>query len=301
MNEAPVVPAGGRDDSARLLADMDRLRADAREDRRAYAFPLVLFGVLILASPLVYVPQYWSQEALEQGITVDPGPFPQFFPLWGAFIRYPELIGWYWAVTVAGGLWLTSWWYRRRARLRGVETDVRVPIAAAGAALLGFVLWEPLLSIFLRETTDVVGLYSTPAVNLPILFVAAASSAVAFFAARGAGGWARTAAVFAGTFLAAVAFGALGVYLIGGYAALVAIGVALVVLAWWERSVPLLVTSVLFLVTCVPANHPIHEWDIAAIYGLDGWDPREVAFFSVLVPGVVLLAGGVLAAIGKRR
>lgn len=301
MNEAQLVPAGGRDESVGLLADMDRLRDRVRVDRRAFAFPLFLFGVLILVSPLVYVPQYWSQEALAQGIVVDPGPFPQFFPQWGTFIRYPELIGWYWAVTVAGGLWLTSWWYRRRARLRGVGTDVRVPIAAAGAALLGFVLWEPLLSIFLWETADFLGLYSAPAVNLPILFVSAALSAVAFVMARRAEGWVRTTAVFAGTFLAAVAFGAIGVYLIGGYAALMVIGAALVVLAWWERSALLLAVSLLFLVVSVPANHPIHQWDITAIYGIDGWDPREVAFFSVLAPAAVLIVGGVLAVLRNRR
>lgn len=301
MNETRLVPAGGRDESVGLLADMDRLRTRVRVDRRAFTFPLFLFGALILVSPLVYVPRYWSEEALAQGIVVDPGPFPQFFPLWGTFIRYPELIGWYWAVTVAGGLWLTSWWYRRQARLRGVETDVRVPIAAAGAALLGFVLWEPMLSLFLRETTDLMTLYSTPSVNLLILFVSAALSVAAFVVARRADGWARTAAVFAGTFLATVAFGAIGVYLIGGYAALVVIGAALVMLAWWERSALLFAVSSLFLVVSVPANHPIHQWDIAAIYGADGWDPREVAFFSVLAPGVVLVVGGVLAVVRNRR
>jgi hypothetical protein len=158
-----------------------------------------------------------------------------------------------------------------------------------------------MLSLFLRETTDVMGLYSTPAVNLPILFVSAALSAAAFVMARRADGWARTAAVFAGTFLAAVAFGAIGVYLIGGYAALVVIGAALVVLAWWERSALLFAVSLLFLVVSVPANHPIHQWDIAAIYGADGWDPRQVAFFSVLAPGAVLIVGGVLAVLRNRR
>jgi hypothetical protein len=287
--------------SADLLGELATLRARTRADRRAYAFPLFLFGALILVSPLVYVSQYWSEEALAQGIQVDQGPFPQFFPLWGVFIRYPELVGWFWAVTVVGGLWLTAWWYRRHARLRGVATDVRVPIAAAGAALLGFVLWEPMLSLVLQETTDIMGLYSTPAVNLPILFVSAALSVAAFVMARRADGWMRTVAVFVGTFLAAVAFGAIGVYLIGGYAALMVIGAALVMLAWWERSTLLFAVSVLFLVVSVPANHPIHELDIATIYGVDGWDPREVAFFSVLAPGAVLVVGGVLAVLRNRR
>jgi hypothetical protein len=148
------------------------------------------------------------------------------------------------------------------------------------------------------------GLYSTPAVNLSILFVSAALSVGVFVLARRATGWVRTAAVFAGTFLAAVAFGAIGVYLIGGYAALMVIGAALVALAWWERSVLLLVISLVFLVVSVPANHPIHQWDIMAIYGqttsFDA-DPRGLAFFSVLAPGAVLLVGGVLALIRNRR
>ncbi|GAB3450507.1 hypothetical protein [Actinophytocola sediminis] len=186
--------------SADLLGELATLRARTRADRRAYAFPLILFGVLILLSPLVYVSRHWSREELARGILVDQGPFPQFFPMSGSFIRYPELVGWY-----------------------------------------------------------------------------------------------------VGTFLATVAFGAIGVYLIGGYAAFVAIGVALVVLAWRERSALLLAISLVFLLVSVPANHPIHQWDITAIYGVDGWDSQQVAFFSVLAPGVVLLVGGALAVIGNRR
>lgn len=270
-----------------LLSELDDLRYRARVDRHAYVFPLFLFGALILLSPLVYLP------AESQGHPGDQGPFPPFVPNLAIFLRYPELVGWYWMATVVGGLWLTSWWYRRQARRRGVETDVRGAAAAAGAALFGLVLWEPLLSAVLRETVG--NLRSAPAVNLPILFGSAALSAAALVLARG-----RPAALFAGAFLAAVAFGAIGVYLLNGYAALLAIGVALLVLAWWERSGLLLAVALAFLVASAPAIHG----NALGLYGQTsslGADPRRLAFFSVLAPGVVLLVGGVVAVLRNRR
>jgi hypothetical protein len=89
-------------------------------NRHAYAFPLFLFGALILLAPLGYV----GAPPLDdfQLVPVDSGPFPQFA---AHFVRHPDLVGWYWVMTVVGGLWLTGWWYQHRARRHGVETDIR--------------------------------------------------------------------------------------------------------------------------------------------------------------------------------
>jgi hypothetical protein len=229
--------------SADLLADLRALRDRTRDDRHAFTFPLFLFAGLILLAPLCYVTMHLPQEAFEHGV-----------------------VGWYWTIAIVGGWWLTSWWYRQRARQSGVETDVWPAAAAAGAAFLGFLIWEPLFMTFLGHRLDLYPLYSLPAVNLPILVVSCALAAITFWWSLRPRrtGWPRTAGVFVATFLATTAFGAVGVYFIEGFAALMVIAAALLMLAWWERS-------------------------------------KLFALFSVLAPAVTLLAGGVVAALKARR
>lgn len=280
-----------------VLADLDVLRRRARGDRHAYAFPLFLFGALILLAPLLYV-----SAPLPPGefVQVDTGPFPQF--TFGFFLRYPDLVGWYWVLTIVGGLWLTGWWYRHRARQRGVETDIHVTTVAAGAALLGFLVWQPVFATLLADVFHHYGgLYSSPALNLPVLFGSAALAAVAGLWSRRRTGWARSAGVACAAFLATVAFGALGVYLISGYAALVIIAAALLMLAWAERSVLLTIVGVVFAGVALLVN----LYDVQNVFyrlgWTGGWDSRVTALQTVLLPGVVLLVGGVVAVIGRRR
>jgi len=232
-------------------------------------------------------------------VVVDQGPFPLFTPI---FLVYPELVGWYWVLTIVGGLWLTGWWYRRQARRRGVETDIRVITTAAVAALLGFLAWQPLFETLLRKLfDDYMGLYSTPVVNLPILFGSAALATFAGLWSLRHTGWARTAGVGVTTFLATVAFGAVAVYLIRGYAALLIIAAVLLVLAWAERSVLLAIVGGLFTGAALLVN----LYDVQNVfYRLGwhaGWNDQVSTLQSLLLPGVVLLVGGVAAVIGNRR
>jgi hypothetical protein len=285
-----------------LLTDLRALRERTRADRHGYTFPLFLFGVLILLAPLCYVPMAITQEMWENGFTVISGMFPQFEPMW-VHVKYPDLVGWYWVLTIVGGLWLTSWWYRRRARQSGVETDTRPAAAAAGAAMIGLLLWQPLFDIAVQEL-GLFPLYSLPAVNLPLLFISTALSVAVFWWSLRPQrvGWPRTAGVFVATFLATIAFGSLSIYFLDGYAALMVIGIALAMLAWWERSVLLAVIATVFVLVSIPSNHAIYQWDISTIYGVH-WltNARLYAFLSVLAPGVTLLVGGVVAAIRTRR
>jgi hypothetical protein len=274
-----------------VVADLAALRRRARRDRHAYAFPLFLFGALILLAPLCYL----DTDATEG----DSGPFPQFV---SSLVRYPFLLGWYWVLAIVGGLWLTSWWYRHRARRHGVETDIRVPTAAAVAALLGFLAWQPLFTTLLIELfPHYMGPFSTPAVNLPILFGCAALAATAWLWGARRTGWARTVAAAVAAFLATVSFGAVSAYFHGGYAQLVIIGIALLVLAWAERSVLLAVVGGVFTSLALVINLD----DELRIYSRLGWGYSEHVQFSalqtLLLPGVVLLAGGVAAVIGNRR
>ncbi|HEX6353635.1 hypothetical protein [Actinophytocola sp.] len=285
-------------DTTALLADLRKLRTRARMDRQAHAFPLFLFGALILLAPVCYASyDPWTELEL---VPNDRGPFPQFTP--GILLKYPELVGWYWALTIVGGLWLTGWWYRHRARRHGVETDTRMPTAATVAALLGFLVWGPLFSTLLEAGfDDFDGSYSTPAVNLPILFAAAALAVAAGLWSGRRTGWSRTAGVAVAAFFAAVAFGALGVYFSHGYAALVIIAAALLALAWVERSALLTVTGVLFTGVALLVN----LYNVENVFYRLGWDSgsdqQVVAVQSLLPAGIVLVVGGVVAVVRQRR
>jgi hypothetical protein len=287
-----------------LLDDLRSLRTRARADRHGYAFPLFLFGALVLLAPLAYVSTPYNPDDPAGFEIVGRGPFPQFAPMFGN-VTYPGLIDWYWVLTIVGGMAVTGWWYRRRALRLGIETDTRIPFVAAGAALAGFLLWEPLLTGLLSEDGT---LYSSPEINLPVL-VASAVAATAVLA------WAfrpqrtdtqRAAGVFAGILLASLTFAAVGVYMIKGFPALLAIAAALLVLAWWERSTLLAVVGILFTAASIPANHSLWYWDFGYLFQDLGWssmwdDGRVFALQNLLLPGLVLLAGGAVAALTRTR
>lgn len=294
-----------------LLGDLRTLRARARADRRGFAFPLLLFGGLILFAPALYQPLSVpgiSQEEL-MTLQVDAGPFPQFTPRLGQF-EHAWLIDYYWILVIVGGLAATGWWYRHRARRLGVEANIAVTYAAAGATLFGVLVGPNLLQLMITEDGYPVALYSAPWINLPLLFGAAILSAVTFY-------WGsrpvrtsrqRTATTFAGMLLATVALSALCVYFFMGYAELIVLAVALLALAWWERSTLLVVVAVLFTAVSIPANHSLWYWDLPNMFEQLGWssttaalmtDTRVHAWQTLLVPGLLLVAGGAVAALTR--
>lgn len=269
-----------------VLAELDALRRRTRGDRHAYSFPLFLFGGLILLAPVCYL----SYRPPEAG-TIDIGPFPQLTPV--GWLVYPDLVGWYWILTIVGGFWLTNRWYRHRAHRRGVETDFQVPAAVACAALLGFLVWPTFFTVAVTGDRFVV--------NLTILLVSAVLAAAALLWARH--DRARTAGLAAATFFATIAAGAIGMYFRHGYAALVIIAAALLALAWVERSVLLTVVSVLFA-GVAPLVNVYNLENVAFRLGwtpADYWDLRVISLQVLLLPALVLLAGGAVAVIGNRR
>jgi hypothetical protein len=288
-----------------LLGDLRSLRDRARADRHGYAFPLFLFAGLILLAPLVYVPAVPLPEP-DGSVLLDGGPFPQFVPMFASPVEYPGLVGWYWVLTIVLGLAATGWWYRQRAARLGVETDVRVTFVAAGAAFAGFLLWQPVLDTFAMHVGHGIPLYSAPWLNLPILFGSAlfATAVLAWTVRPQRTERQRWAGVFAGVLLASLTFACVGVYLLKGFSALLVIAAALLVLAWWERSTLLGVVGTVFAVAAIPANHWLWNWDVPDIYARLGWDAewtdlRVYAVQSLLLPGLVLLAGGAVAALTR--
>jgi hypothetical protein len=130
-------PAGEAD----LLGEMKALRRRARTARHAYWFPLVLFGLLILASaPFYILPDY------QTGMTaVAQGSLP--LPVLGGFpgVTAHGYLGYYWLAALLAGLLLTLLWYRWNARRVGLQTPARGTVVTV-AVLTGLALVIPLLS-----------------------------------------------------------------------------------------------------------------------------------------------------------
>jgi hypothetical protein len=293
-------------DNTTLLTELSQLRRRAREDRHGYAFTLLLFGVLILAAPLLYTPdanpnfELWGFDPKVGGsnplvriFRTMTGPIPP---------AHPTLIAWYWLLVLVVGFGVTAWWYRRRAARVGVETDTRGLIIAgiagfAGFFLSTFVFWRYALS-----------LYGAWQVNLSLMFGSLALATLAMWRLRG------PLRVFVASLFDTVTFSAIAVYTNKGFSALLVIAGGLLVLAWLERSVLLGVVSVLFTLVAIPSAAMIHtvglHLDPAALFWQLGWrndwtttavDLQISVLQQLILPAAVLIVGGTIAALRHRR
>lgn len=288
--------------STGLLGELHALRDRAREDRHGYAFSLLLFGVLLLAAPLLYAPapdldrydvdsfdpRLHGDNVLEQVFRTTAGPDP----------AHPTLIACYWLVVLVAGFGATAWWYRRRAARVGIETDTRAFLVAAGAAFAGFILGTYVLS---RYTLSLYGAWQ---VNLALMVGSLAIAALVLWRTR------HPLGVFAAAVCCAVTFSSIAVYANKGFSALLVIAGGLLVLAWLERSTLLTVVSVLFTVVAIPSAimlvNALVIIEPAVMFSAVGWQPdgfdtRANALAQLLLPAVVLLAGGTVAAVRYRR
>jgi hypothetical protein len=283
-----------------LLTDLRQLQARAREDRHGYAFSLLLFGVLILAAPLLYSP---SDHVGDPFDSYDPkltgsNPLIQIFRTSaGPDPAHPTLIAWYWLCVLVIGFGATAWWYRRRAARVGLETDTRAFLITAVAGFVGFFLGT---FVFSRYALSLFGAWQ---VNLSLLFGSLVLAAFVLWWNR------RPIGVFLGSVCGAVAFSSIAVYTNKGFSALLVIAGGLLVLAWLERSVLLGVVSVLFTLVAVPGtaviSSPFGHLDPAAAFWHLGWqvdyaDTRLYALHQLLLPAAVLLVGGAIAAVRSR-
>lgn len=102
-----------------LLAGVAALRRDVRRDRHAYWLPLVLFGVLALASAPLYVDPL-GPDVLRAG-----NGSGVLTALGGDLLAHSAAIGWFWLAALIGGYLASLWWYRRHALRVGLETPTR--------------------------------------------------------------------------------------------------------------------------------------------------------------------------------
>ena len=155
-------PATAEARTGQLLADLNRMRRQARTARHAYWFPLLLFGLLTCGAAPLYVVAAAPPPA-SAVLTSGPGPILLGGMPIGGLSFY---IGWYWAVALVGGYLLTLLWYRRHARRAGVWTPARgylitgvvltvlalaVPPLTMWLHPLGL-LWLPLGDVWIRGT-----------------------------------------------------------------------------------------------------------------------------------------------------
>jgi hypothetical protein len=107
-------------DPAVLLGEMATLREHTRAQLRAYWFPLLLFGLLIVGAVRTYTP-------LVVGGPADGQLYPDTLAPWH-----------YWVPALLLGSLLTAGWYRWRGGRVGAEGRVLPAIAAGALAVVGF-------------------------------------------------------------------------------------------------------------------------------------------------------------------
>lgn len=284
-----------------LLAELQALRQRAREDRHGYAFSLFLFGALILAAPLLYVPAAQTEfevDAFDPAVRGGNVLVQIFRTTAGPDPANPTLVACYWLFVLVAGFGATAWWYRRRAARVGVETDTRAFLVAAAAAFAGFFLGTYAFSRY------ALSLYGAWQVNLSLMFGSLALAALVLWRSR------HPLGVFFASVCGAVTFSSIAVYTNKGFSALLVIAGGLLALAWLERSVLLGVVSVLFTLAAVPSTamivNPTVVLEPGYLFSVLGWTPdgadsRAYALQQLLLPAAVLLVGGTVAAIRYRR
>jgi hypothetical protein len=287
-------------DTTALLTDLRKLRTRARTDRQAHAFPLLLFGALILIAPLLYIP------AAEPDYSVDGwDPRVEGSNLLVRIFRttalndpaYPTLVAWYWLLVLVGGFGATLWWYRRRAARVGVETDTQGLIIATVAAFAGFFLGTFAFSRY------ALSLYGAWQVNLTLMFGSLLVAVLILWWNRGPLG------LFLASLCGAMTFSSIAVYTNKGFSALLVIAGGLLVLTWLERSVSLGVVSVLLTLAAVPSTamivNPMVHLDAAIVFAELGWvasweNTQLYTLQQLILPAAVLLVGGTIAALRHR-
>jgi hypothetical protein len=125
-----------RPHAAEWLYSAEGAKRRARQARRAFWFPLLLFGALVLGAALLY--RYPNYEGTNTVLpTRGLGRIGDFAG--GFFLRDPGLVSWYWLLGLPFGYVVTVAYYRWRARRKGIASPV-LPYVITGVALLGILI-----------------------------------------------------------------------------------------------------------------------------------------------------------------
>lgn len=158
-----------RNEPQAWLDEVGRLRARTRKARRGYWFPLLLFGVLVLAATPLYVqPTGRSGGGFISGPNYLPG---------GYFTANPRAVELYWLIGMPVAYLISAGFYWLRARRRGVGTSTRT-FALAGLGLLGLLVLTAVLRIFLPGDLSIRGLMPLIVIGLGFVVLARAERSI---------------------------------------------------------------------------------------------------------------------------
>jgi hypothetical protein len=146
-----------------LLQTVDRVKAGARSARRAYWFPLAVFGAVVLGAVPFYRrvgPSVSGGVGLDVGSFRLPGPLDivQGFDLPGGGV-WASL---YWLIALPLGYVATAMYFRRRAQRTGVEGRTRPYVLTGLGLFLFLVLISPGFGSFLRVPAQLIAWQQWP-------------------------------------------------------------------------------------------------------------------------------------------
>jgi hypothetical protein len=300
MSESSHQPAG-------LLVDLDELRARTRRDQHGYWLPMLGFGVLILLAPLLYrslvLPPDGTIEGQGFGPVLSFGnvailPLEPFSP--NMFISDKVTVSVYWLCVVVLGILATAVWYRLRANRVGVQVAIGSYLLFGLGAVVCYglaVIWLYLFNWHTEAAIVVATIVLVVGFTLWAWLVRRPRPA-----GRDAiGWWTGVAAGAALTLLGAVTLSWLcadG----AGRGPLLLIAIGLLALAWVERSWLCGTIALLFTGAAVLANlynmenvgYRLGQYAMGNNAGITEFD-------NLLLPGAVLVIGGVVGLLVNRR
>lgn len=287
-------------EAAELLDELAALRSRTRHDRQGYWLLLLVFGVLILIAPLVYLA--WPARSGDFQFT---GPLLHFggiefapLDLFDQFQQFanPVAVGIYWLAVVVVGALVAVGWYQWRAARVGVRPRLLTYLLCVLGALLVCTLAVPYLTGWVSVAFDRSG-FTLLSLSLGLFVL---GGLLAALCARGDRSVPRWIGLVAGVVLMLVGGNLLMPQIAThGFGALLVIAVGLLGLAWMERSLWCGAVALAFTGTALLAN----LYDLENVYlGLAGDSTSTLAnvYPNLLLPGLVLLVGGIVGLVTAR-
>jgi hypothetical protein len=283
------------------------------QERNGYWFPMLLFGLLTLAAPLVYQPGSASAEYVWNpsfdgaqhvaGLAFAP---LQQFGTYDAALGDPMSVALYWFCAVMFGPLIILLWYQSRARRSGVAPQTGWHLFYASTSLALYVVLFPVIEFIVLRMPEHDDSPLTPGdvllADLLTLggFVAGLAIAAAAAVPRRFGrrlSTARWTVCGIGILMAIASAAAIEfvAYLQpkNSYGALLIIAVGLLALSLVERGTACAVFAVVFTAAALAVNL-VGLRSEAQWLGLVGehTSPVGTAFANLVLPAAILLAGG---------
>jgi hypothetical protein len=321
VTDSPTTPRTAGHSTAFLAGGNKSVAKPIFQDRNGYWFPMLLFGFLILLAPLVYQPSgsggaddVWN-PAVNSSTHISGmaafAPLQQFGTCDGAS-GDPMSVALYWFCVAMFAPLISLLWYHRRAQRRGVVPQTGWHLLYASTSLALYVVLFPVIEFVALTLQPSVSHWSSGGMDF-VNFLTVSTfvlglvvAAVAAYPARlgrpmpprrwAVGGLGVLMAIAAA---AAIEFTAY-VQPRDAYGALLIIAIGLLALSLVERgrvcvSVAVMFTAAALLMNLTGMRSVLH-WLGFQVQG--SWSSVGTAFANLLVPGAILVAGGVVG-LGK--